>query len=512
MADFVISGPDGKKYKVSGDSAEGAVAALKKMLGGASAESVLPPEVAARAQAAKAGTLDVPQESVERQKQIDRAGMPHLLGIGEGPISTMQRAAGQAATFGLADEAAAAVGSLIPGNDYSTTLQADRQREASMAEANPKSAVAGSLVGMAMNPAVRAMPGVSTVGGAAAQGAAIAGADAFGNSEGGIANRAVDAAKGAGVGALFGAATKIAIDGASSVVNKMLTKSTERPTIEMLKSTKNAAYNAVDQSGETFTGSELKGLYSKAQQIAKDGNFVKEADPQTFGAIKTIEAHAKAGKDISLSQLDKIRQALWSRYNRGDEPIILDMIGAVDDMVTARAGASAQMEAARLANSRYAKSQLLESAFWKARLQTSSSGSGGNILNKYRQAVTSIITNPKEARWFGPDEISIMEKFVMGSDAENVLRRIGKLSPGGNGLMTALNVYAAAVNPQLLAVTGVATGAKAMADKSAMKGSEAILDAVSTGAMPQAARQFSGAAGKVGGAAANALGAVSRGR
>ena len=71
--------------------------------------------------------------------------------------------------------------------------------------------------------------------------------------------------------------------------------------------------------------------------------------------------------------------------------------------------------------------------------------------------------------------------------------------------MTALNVYAASVNPQLLAVTGAATGAKMAADKSAMRGSEAILDAVSTGKMPQAARSVSGGAGKIGGASYNAL-------
>ena len=32
MTDFIITAPDGKKYKVSGESQEGAVAALKKML------------------------------------------------------------------------------------------------------------------------------------------------------------------------------------------------------------------------------------------------------------------------------------------------------------------------------------------------------------------------------------------------------------------------------------------------------------------------------------------------
>lgn len=491
-----------RRAQLLGDGVEAKIAQRRSQL---SQSSVLPPEVSARAKAAREGTLEVPQQSADRQRAIDRAGMPRLLGVNEGPLGAFQEAVGQAATFGLADEAAAALGSAIPGNRYDTSLSADRARGEALREENPVSSVAGTVTGVFTNPVARLAPGISTVRGAAAQGAALAGADAFGRGEGGFRERAKDAAIGGTIGAIFGAATKVAIDGASAAVNRLLTKSTERPSIEMLKATKNAAYKAVDDSGEMFTGQELGGLYSRAQQIAKEGNFVQEADPQTFGALKTLEKYATEGGDISLSQLDKIRQSLWARYNRGDEPLVLDMIGAIDDLVASRAGASGQMEAARLANSRYAKSQLLEGAFRKARLQTAATGSGGNILNKYRQAVTSIITNPKEARWFSPDEIAIMERFVMGSDAENVLRRIGKLSPGGNGLMTALNVYAAAVRPELLAITGAATGAKIAADKSAMRGSEAILDTVSTGAIPTAARSVSGGAGKVGAAATNAL-------
>lgn len=472
----------------------------------------VPSVVAERAKAARAGTLEVSPEAAARQKEIDRANIPHLLGQGEGAFSAFQNAVEQAATFGLSDELGAGLSSLIPGNSYDVQLDAVRNRGEVAQRENPKSAIAGTVVGFAANPAVRALPNTATVKGAATQGALIAGADAFGRGEGGAAERGKDAAIGATAGAIFGAATKVAIDGASNVVNRLLTRSTERPSIEVLKSTKNAAYKAVDDSGEMFTGAELSGLHAKARQIATDGNFVREADPQTFGALKTLEAQAKNGKDISLSQLDKIRQTLWARYNRGDEPLILDMIGAVDDLIASRAGASGQMEAARLANSRYAKAQLLDNAFRKARLQTAATGSGGNILNKYRQAVTSIVTNPKEARWFSADEIAIMERFVMGSDAENVLRRIGKLSPGGNGLMTALNVYAAAVQPELLAITGVATGAKIAADKSAMRGSEAILDAVSTGKIPQAARSVSGGAGKIGGVGVNALSGYLGGR
>lgn len=44
MGDFIITAQDGKRYKVTGDSAEGAVAALKKMLGGQTGQPDAPKE------------------------------------------------------------------------------------------------------------------------------------------------------------------------------------------------------------------------------------------------------------------------------------------------------------------------------------------------------------------------------------------------------------------------------------------------------------------------------------
>jgi hypothetical protein len=175
-------------------------------------------------------------------------------------------------------------------------------------------------------------------------------------------------------------------------------------------------------------------------------------------------------------------------------------------MIASKASGNEIMQAARAANAAYSKAQLLENAFKKARLQTAGTGSGGNILNKYRQAVTRIVTNPREAKWFSADELALMETFIEGDVSENVMRKIGKLSPGGNGLMTALNVYAAAVDPTMLAVTATASAAKGAADKSAMQGSERILDAVSTGVIkpPAPALPLRGV-GAGSGAAANQL-------
>jgi hypothetical protein len=138
------------------------------------------------------------------------------------------------------------------------------------------------------------------------------------------------------------------------------------------------------------------------------------------------------------------------------------------------------MTLAREANSRFKKAELLDLAMMtKAELQTASTGSGGNILNKYKQAITSILTNPNKAKWFNDAEKAQMEALVRGTTTENFMRQIGKLSPNGNGLMQALNLGAVAMNPAMLAVSAGSTAAKAIADNSGRRAVQGLLNTVS---------------------------------
>lgn len=356
------------------------------------------------------------------------------------------------------------------------------------AQEYPLSYFLGQITGNVTSPVTKVAGPVKSVKGAAGLAAAEGTIDAFNRQEGGLDAR-LDKRGEILLSGLFsgitGGATSAVLKVGSPALRKLFTKSAKRPTLENLKATKNAAYNAVDNAGVRFSPDDMKGLYDRVSKIAADADFDDAADPQTKAVLSLLER--RQGEEMSLSRLDKIRQTLWRRYHQsGDkEGIILDAIWEIDGLIENSASGNDAMQAARLANSKYSKAKLLEEAFRKARLQTSATGSGGNILNKYRQAVVSIVTNPKHSRWFSPEEIALMERFVEGDDVENALRKIGKLSPGGNGLMTALNVYAASVDPTMLTLTGAASAAKAGADASAMRGSEGLLDAVSTGVIPR---------------------------
>lgn len=409
------------------------------------------------------------------------------------------------------DEAAGLVGRIQGGEEMGNFRreQARAGFEAAQ-EQQPAAYTGGVVAGAITSPVTKAMPAVNTIRG----GAAVAGAEGalsgFAGGEGDVWERIRSGVREGATGFGFGAGSSALFKGLNRGAHALAQRNEARPTVEGLRGLKNSAYAAVRKAGIEFDSDDtlaaLQRLGRKAKTSRWDLDAISETDKPAFDALRVLQRRADAGRPISLNNLDKTRQKLWDIYGKSEHPFVLEAIGEIDEMITRKSAGNEVMKAAREANSRFSKAQLLENAFRKAQLQTASTGSGGNILNKYRQAVTRIITNPREAKWFSQEEIKLMENFVMGDNAENALRRIGKLAPGGNGLMTALNVYAASVEPSMLAITGAAQTAKGMADRSAMRGADALQDAVATGVInaPKASPSVRGVAAGAG-AGANEL-------
>jgi hypothetical protein len=153
MTEFVITAPDGKKYRVKGDSQEGAVAALKKMLGmGSAAVPEAPPKdpfisetrgpdgmtTAERIAAAKAGTLQDRRTPEQIGKQ---AGIDFATGqdVARTPVEAFAGNVAQGLSFGFADELAS-----IGTPKMRNALRDQRQRD----EANfPIATTAGDVTG-----------------------------------------------------------------------------------------------------------------------------------------------------------------------------------------------------------------------------------------------------------------------------------------------------------------------------------------------------------------------------
>lgn len=415
-----------------------------------------------------------------------------------GATTGAPRAMLQGATFGFGDEI---VGGMAGGMSAARNVMAgqpsnlsaemqrfteqERQRIGQFRQEAPVTAIGSEIAGAVASggamPAVRGMQSLSPIARAAVSGGASGAAYGFGTGEGGVAPRLQNAVEIGVPSALFGAATQGLIQVGGRYAPRLaeaFKKSAERPSVETLRETKNVAYRAVDDSGIVFDSGQMDNLLAAARAAADDVNYVPDVDRNTFAAIRMLENNA--GKDRTIGQLDRLRQGLWNRFSASDskEVGILGMIDAVDDMIASHPATDDLMTLAREANSRYKKAELLDYAMSRAERQTSSTGSGGNILNKYKQAITSILSDRNKVKWFNEAEIAQMDALVRGGTSENLLRQLGKLSPNGNGLMQALNFGAVAVNPAMLAVTAAATGAKSMADNSGRRAVQGLLNTV----------------------------------
>jgi hypothetical protein len=418
------------------------------------------------------------------------------------PENSQLRSTFQGQTLGAGDEimagmmagAAKLKGSEAPiGSLYDQALANERADLNQYKKVRPVESAAMELGGalispinMIRGPAILAQaPGF--IRGAIAAGTAGAGYG-FMSGEGGLDKRAQNAVDVGIPSMIFGGA----LQPVANVIGKpgvklfdSFSKSNKTPTLDNLRDTKNIAYAAVDAAGFKFTPKDMLSLFSKAVSSAKENNYVPEVDKQTLAALSIIKS--LRGKTPTLGQLENVKQGLWKRYEASgrSEQSIRDTIDHIDELIAKDPTTSDLMAAARAANGRYKKTELLTEAFEKADRQAASTGSGGNVFNKYKQAVASILNNNNKSKWFNEEEVQQMAKFVEGNFSEGVIRQIGKLSPSGNGLMMALNVGAAVHNPAMLGVTAAGAGAKAIGDSGVVGRANDLVTMTATGRIPK---------------------------
>lgn len=177
-----------------------------------------------KAEAAQGGLMSAP----ESQAAIDRPVEQNLRD--PGALAALASGVTQGATFGFGDEIAAGLASLSPSITYDQALKTARGMNENAAFARPKTEMAGQIIGGAASSlgttgavlgAGKTLLGKAGLG--ALSGAVEGGAYGFGTGEGGLANRAENAAKLAAIGGAVGAVAPAAIAavglGARTVAN-----------------------------------------------------------------------------------------------------------------------------------------------------------------------------------------------------------------------------------------------------------------------------------------------------
>lgn len=290
----------------------------------------------------------------------------------------------------------------------------------------------------------------------------------YGGGEGeGLAERGYNALFGAGLGATVGGGT-------GAFASRGLTKAAQKaaPSIDELRAAGQAAYEAADQAGVAFTPAAVQRLNTSVTTKLADMGYDPALQPGAAAVVRRIGD--LEGQNITLKGLDTLRKVASNGFvpgNQSNNKAVGQIIREIDDLIAspgasdvlmgdAKAGSDA-LSTARQMWSRVSKSERVAEALAKAELRASSTGSGGNVDNATRQNLRRLVEKP---RGFSPEEVAALEKAVRGTPSQNALRLAGKLSPSGNGLMAALGVGGAMVNPAIGVASLGGMGAKAIAD------------------------------------------------
>lgn len=340
MATFQITGPDGKKYRVSGENAEGALYALQQHLGGQQVRrEENPNEGLPYGQPPEGMVFNPATGQMEDLRSEVNPSIP------EGGLNAAALGAGQGLGFNFLDEATAGL-SAATGGDYDYDLARMREAERRAQEDNPAayySGMIGGAVGTGSGMAAGGMslganainagwklPGVMAASGA--EGLGLGGVYGFGAGEG-LDDRLAQSESGAKWGGALGLATPLIVSGVSKLAEKVVSPFKASPE-------RIAAADYLQQEGVPLSAGQKTG--SKWLQY-------RESELGGGRAADLVDDQAKAFTDAAmrraggsgLADPDNLA-ALRGRIGKGFEDISARNTlrvdrGIVDDMNKAAA-------------------------------------------------------------------------------------------------------------------------------------------------------------------------------
>jgi hypothetical protein len=390
------------------------------------------------------------------------------------------------AVLGGAQRLAAGAQSL-GGKPYSQSLEDIQTQQENWRRLHPvesESAQAAGATTAMMGPAGRALGlGAKTMLGQAAARSATGGLLGAGDAY----VRGNDPKLGAVVGGIAGAASALA--GLRGPVIR---------SVDDLRSIKDQAYDTADKLGAQYTPYAYRALVTKIM----GGMKKKGLDPGLhLGAGSVMRRLPRVLPDNwavpgapTLTNLDHLRQIVRrdTRGSLADEEMGDHIIAQIDDFI-ASAGpmhmagmsgskgpaANAAILAAREANSRYRKAELIDTVLDRAKRAAAVSGT---MESQTKRQINRILNDKDLSRGFTKAEMAQMRKIVLPeTKGEAFLRTLAEFSPTGGGLKGALTLAGGAYNPALWGLSAGGFGAKAVSQNLTQGRSDALQQLISTG-------------------------------
>ena len=443
MPTFEITAPNGKTYEVTGKSAEGAYAALRSSLGGSGLSSDEPTPAPTEPYVDEQGVTRYPNlQQVESGAFEDIAGAG-LAGMARGVkgLAETPEMLGRAVIRGgqeLAQLAGAEIENEMPVLDTATgrgieaalsTFGGDKAM-AYRGESTPAqfAGTIGEFVG----------PGGLLGGGKKLMQASVAAG--AGSEAAGQATEGTDLEPYARI-----AGALISPYAANKTLSAFQKKNVTSPTLQTLKAEKNSAYDLLKSEGTGLTGTQTAYLVQDMRSVLNMDDIILSAKPSVERALALVDEVEKSGA-MNLSKFNELQKALGKIYKTApDAPEVLSMLKKMDDVLADGSRDAALMQAAKAANSKYAKARMLDKYF----TQATEGAKKGSLIPKTGDALqataTRILRNDKASAFWTPDELAALRKVADGTIGSRVLGTVGKLAPTSNGLMSGINIALLAI-------------------------------------------------------------------
>lgn len=266
--------------------------------------------------------------------------------------------------------------------------------------------------------------------------------------------------------------------GKEKLFNLFKQTNNQSPSVAKLKELKNTAYDAVKTSFNVFDNKDFNAMYAAANKIAVEGHHTASKDTGVNAALNIFKALKANTGNYSLTQMDKVKQALSKLYSKNPEQnVLVDMMDIVDKQIATKAGSFPEIEAARIANTLFKKVEKLDQAFQKARRNKLADPNKSNV-EMYKQSIANILNDPKAIKYFDPKEVQLMESFLKGGIAERAIQRAAGLKVSVQSLLTSLAFSTVFQNPLFMLSLGVGQVANKIAEPAIKRKAEQLIQQV----------------------------------
>lgn len=245
------------------------------------------------------------------------------------------------------------------------------------------------------------------------------------------------------------------------------------PATEKIEEASHSQYGQLREMGLTFTPESINKLTEDlTAEMHKAGyrdynsniyNVIKElkdtknptyADIEAIGQLLTRTAGNPAEKDAvfrarniitdfleNLTEAETAVSTPWGQFPTGQAATAMRLSKEARGNWSAKKGV-----------------ERIQKALDDAELAAGSAHSGANKDNAIRQQIKAIVKNPKEARWYTPEELEQMRTIAIGTTEGNIKRTAGNLLGGGGGIGSTLMAAGGALAAGPLGVAAPVAG------------------------------------------------------